>query len=77
MATTQDVLAVVQEVEAAANEVLGIVGALDPALGLPTATIKLLEDLANKALAAYAAAANVEITVASVAALAPKPMPPE
>ena len=75
MATAGDVLTIVQEIEAISNEILAGISAVDPALGLPTANIASLEDLANKTAAAFIAASGPAITVASVTAEAPNPTP--
>jgi len=75
MATAGDVLNIVQEIEQISNEVLAGISVADPSLTLPTATIAALEDLANKAIAAWSAASGVPVTVDSVKALLPNPAP--
>lgn len=74
-ATAGQVLTIVQEVEAISNTVMAGISVADPSLALPTATIAALEDLANKAIAAWSAAAGVQVTVTSAEALEPNPTP--
>ena len=75
MATANDVLSIVQEIEAISNEVLDVISSVDPDLGLPVAVIAQLEALATKAIAAWSAASTTPITVASVTALLPNATP--
>jgi len=70
MATADQVLTILQEVEAVSNTVMSTITALDPALELPVAAIAELEALANTALKAWSIASGVAaITVAEVQAL--------
>jgi hypothetical protein len=75
MATAGSVLNVVQEIEQVSNEVLAEISALDPALALPVSAIAALEGLANTAISAWASAAGVPVTAASVLALLPNGTP--
>ena len=75
MATAGSVLNVVQEIEQVSNEVLAEISALDPALALPVSAIAALEGLANTAISAWANAAGVPVTAASVLALLPNGTP--
>ena len=70
MATADQVLTILQEVEAVSNTVMSTITALDPALELPVAAIAELEALANTALKAWSIASGVAaITVTEVQAL--------
>jgi hypothetical protein len=75
MASIQDVLSILQEVEQASNTILATVEALDPALDLPVGVIQAIEGLATTALSAWSTASGTPITVASVQALLPNPVP--
>jgi hypothetical protein len=75
MATVSQVLTVLQEVEAASSTILATVEALDPAADLPIAAIQAVEALATSALSAWSTAAGTPITVESVQALLPNPVP--
>ncbi len=78
-ATATDVQAAVQETAAVAQEILTIISAADPALspatGTTMAVVALVAQLAAKALAAWAVASSMPITVQSTQALAPNPAP--
>ena len=75
MATVAQVLAVMQEVEAASNAILSEVAALDPALELPIGIVQAIEAMATTALTAWTTASGTPITVESVQALMPNPTP--
>jgi hypothetical protein len=75
MVTVGQVLSVMQEVEAASNAILSEVAVLDPALALPIGIAQAIEVMATKALEAWSASSGTPITVASVQALLPNPVP--
>jgi hypothetical protein len=75
MATIQSILSILEEVEQISNSILAEVEALDPALDLPIGVIQAIEALATTALKAWSNASGTPITVSSVQALLPNPVP--
>jgi hypothetical protein len=75
MASANDVLTVLQEIETSTNAILETVAALDPAANLPVTLIEEIEKLATAALTAFTQASGTPITVESVQALLPNSTP--
>ena len=77
--TAEQIEGYVAEVQAAGNAILNSVEAITPGADLPAesaeAILNLIAEMAQKALAAWSAAAGVPITVDSVKALLPNPTP--
>jgi len=77
--TTQDVTNAVNEVQSIGDEILAVLEAADPSIGVPAAAagsiLDLLAQLTTKALAALTAAQGTVISAASIATLAPDPTP--
>lgn len=69
----------VQQVKLTADTILEILEQADPEVAAPAALAEqvtnLVADLAGHALAAYSAAANKEITIATLEELRPNPEP--
>lgn len=75
MANASEVVTIIQEIEQVAAEILPLVTALDPAVGVPVEIATEIANLAAKALAAWSAASGTPITVESIQALLPNPVP--
>ena len=75
MVTVGQVLSVLKQVQGASNAILAEAEALDPALVLPLGIAQAIEALAVTALTAWTTASGTPITVASVQALLPNPVP--
>jgi hypothetical protein len=70
--TTQDVSATVTGIQAAGDLILQEIQALDPGVAVPAGVAEMLLDLAAKAVAAWAAAAGVPVTVENLQLLEQK-----
>lgn len=71
MATASEVAIIIQDIEQIAGQIIPILTALDPAIGVPAEIATEIANLAAKAVAAWSAASGTAITVESVQALLP------
>jgi hypothetical protein len=75
MQTAAQVSTTVTEIQTVATTILGILAAVDPGIGVPSGIAEQILVIVGKGLAAYTAAAGVEVTPATVLALLPDPTP--
>jgi len=77
--TTATLSTVVTDIQAGGDTILGILEAVDPAVGVPAADaaniLDLLAGIITKATTALTEAAQTPITAASIEALDPNPVP--
>lgn len=79
MSALDNTLSIIQEIEAEAQAILGVVSAAAPGIAGQIAVgekvMELVTGLVGKALSAYEAASGVAITADSINALRPNPTP--
>lgn len=76
MATASEVTSIITEIEQIASTLLDSLATIDPELGLPAELVTVIGGLATTAINAFQTASGTPITVASVEALLPAPLPP-